>query len=213
MKLFLPSNEETRVSTRQIEGTRLALLKQRRTDLSPRELFMFYFKILLSFEEIEEINTPFLKRQIGPAWFKQNFPATNPDDEEEINEILLAFLNPTILSSQLGVTKTYLGLVGYQPNLVVRQFGFSQFIPKSLFQQKSEIVLGNSGMDEAYFDRRLKAVDKETYQINPFPYEISHYCTLGYAKWWSLYYEGKDMEETVLMHKINAGFDALQIKA
>ncbi|MCI32024.1 hypothetical protein A2U01_0053236, partial [Trifolium medium] len=67
-------------------------------------------------------------------------------------------------------------------------------------------------MDEAYFDRYLKAVEKESNQINPFPYDISHYCTLEYAKWWSLYYEKKAMEETVLMHKINAGFDALQIK-
>ncbi|MCI36344.1 hypothetical protein A2U01_0057567, partial [Trifolium medium] len=68
-------------------------------------------------------------------------------------------------------------------------------------------------MDEAYFDRCLKAVEEKSNQINPFPYDISHYCTLKYAKWWSLYYEGKAMEETALMHKINAGFDALQIKA
>jgi hypothetical protein len=45
-----------------------------------------------------------------------------------VNEIWLTFLSPTILSSRLGKEKHYLGLVGYQPNLVARQLGFSQFV-------------------------------------------------------------------------------------
>ncbi|MCI61042.1 hypothetical protein A2U01_0082298, partial [Trifolium medium] len=34
-----------------------------------------------------------------------------------------------------------------------------------------------------------------------------------FATWWSLYYEAHSMDEVTLLHKINAGFDALQIKA
>ncbi|MCH89373.1 CAP-Gly domain-containing linker protein 1-like [Trifolium medium] len=184
MNMFLPPLDEPKVLNRQIEGTRLALLRQREAGLSPRELFILYFKVFLSFEEIEAIHTPFLKIQIGPAWFKQDFPATNPDDEEDVNEIYLAFLSPTILSSRLGIAKNYLGLVGYQPNLVAQQFGLTQFVPKSLFQRKSDIVLGNSGMDEGYFNRRLKAAENESYQINPFSYDNFDYCTLEYANWW-----------------------------
>jgi hypothetical protein len=183
MKLFLPTDDVENVSTRRIEGTRLALLKQRQINLTPRELFKLYFDIFLAFEEIEEANTPFLKRQVGPAWFTQDFPATNLDDEEEVYEIWLAFLSPTILFSRLGISKKYLGLVGYQPNLVSLQFGFSQLVPKSLFQSQSEIVSGNSGVDEDYFNRRMKEFEEKSYQINPFPYHNSLYCTVGFGTW------------------------------
>ncbi|GAU38048.1 hypothetical protein TSUD_146060 [Trifolium subterraneum] len=73
--------------------------------------------------------------------------------------------------AEKGASKQYLGLVGYQPNLVARQFGFSQFLPKSLFKNDNLIVLGNSEMDEEYFDSYLKDVEKIKYDINPFAYE------------------------------------------
>ncbi|MCI37755.1 hypothetical protein A2U01_0058981, partial [Trifolium medium] len=75
LNLFLPSNFDNAVSTRQIEGTRLALLRQRNAGLSSRELFMYYFKAFIDFDEISEQNTPFIRRQIGPTWFKKPFPA------------------------------------------------------------------------------------------------------------------------------------------
>ncbi|GAU49261.1 hypothetical protein TSUD_137440 [Trifolium subterraneum] len=204
--------DEPRVSNRQVEGSRLALLRQRQTGLSTGELFTLYFKIFLSFNEIKEINTPFIERQVGPAWFKQDFPATNPDDEENINEIWLAFLSPTVLSSRLGAGKQYLGLVGYQPNLVARQFGFSQFLPKSLFKNSNLIVLGNSGIHEEYFDSYLKDVEKIKYDINPFAYSNSLLCTLEFTDWWSDYYKNKAIDEKVVLQRLNTGIDALGLK-
>ncbi|GAU44896.1 hypothetical protein TSUD_137280 [Trifolium subterraneum] len=148
------------------------------------------------------------------ALFQQktpDFPATDPNKEASVNELWLAFLSPAILSSRLGVQRAYLGLVGYQPNLVARQFGLTQFMPKSLFKNKDDIVLGNSGMSEAYYQRRLKAAEEMIYQINPFPFKSSCFCTLEFANWWNMYYKKNMPYEETIMQRVNAGLDALQL--
>jgi hypothetical protein len=213
-KLFLPTHMESSVALRQSEGARLALLRYRETNLTTRQLFLHYFKTLLEFDEITPKNTPFVKRTVGPDWFRRPFPATNPNEEEDTNNIWTMFLNPTILSFRQGVERRHLGLVGYQPNLVARQFGLSQFRPKSLFKNKDEIVLGNSGMSVEYFERRLKlAEDRMPYKLTPIASEFSQFCTYEFATWWSLHYEkhAKHNDE-VLLQAIEAGFDALQQK-
>jgi hypothetical protein len=209
--LFLPTYLETSVAARQSEGARLALLRYRETNLTTRQLFFHYFKTLLEFDEITPKNTPFVKRAVGPAWFRRPFPAINPKEEEDTNNIWSMFLTPTILSSRQGVERRHLGLVGYQPNLVARQFGLSQFRPKSLFKNKDEIVLGNSGMSVEYFERRLKLADERSYKLTPVAFELSQFCTFEFATWWSLHYEKhtKDSDE-VLLQAWEAGFDALQ---
>jgi hypothetical protein len=123
------------------------------------------------------------------------------------------FLNPTILSSRQGIDRRHLGLVGYQPKLVARQFGLSQFRPKSLFKNKDDIVLGNSGMSVEYFERRLKLADERSYKLTPIAFETSQYCTYEFATWWSLHYEKHAKgDDEVLLHALEAGFDALQPK-
>jgi hypothetical protein len=211
--LFLPTHMEASVASRQSEGARLALLRQRETNLTTRQLFFLYFKALLAFDEITAKNTPFANRTVGPAWLKRPFPATNPNDEEDINNIWSIFLSPTILSSRQGIDKRHLGLVGYQPNLVARQFGLSQYRPRSLFRNKDDIVLGNSGMSELYFERRLKLAEKDTYNLTPMAFEVSQHCTYEFAAWWSLHYEKHAKDEQILLRGLNAGFDVLQSRA
>jgi hypothetical protein len=104
-------------------------------------------------------------------------------------------------------------LVGYQPNLVARQFGLSQFRPRSLFRNKDDIVLGNSGMSELYFERRLKLAEKDTYNLTPMAFEVSQHCTYEFAAWWSLHYEKHAKDEQILLRGLNAGFDVLQSRA
>jgi hypothetical protein len=137
----------------------------------------------------------------------------DPNDERETDNIWSIILSPTVLSSRQGIDKKHLGLVGYQPNLVARQFGLTQFRPKSLFRNRDDIVLGNSGMSEVYYDQRLKLAEKITYNLTPMDFEISHFCTYEFAAWWSLYYEKYSKDEQQLLRGLNAGFDALQSKA
>ncbi|KAK2435499.1 serine/threonine-protein phosphatase 7 long form protein [Trifolium repens] len=186
-KLFLPSYLEPSVEARQIEGTRLALLRYRETNLSTKDLFLHYFKTLLEFDEFKHQNTPFVKRTVGPAWFKRPFPATNPDEEEDIYKQCLVLV-----------------FESYNP--------IFQFRPKSLFKNKDDIVLGNSGMSVEFFERRLKVIEaRKPYRLTPIAFAIHHLCTFEFATWWSLHYErcAKNSDE-VLLQAIETGFAALQ---
>ncbi|MCI28387.1 hypothetical protein A2U01_0049587, partial [Trifolium medium] len=114
MELVVHEDYAAEVATRQIEGTRLARLAPLPGKTS-KELFMKYFKIFLHFDELRENQTPFLERKIGPAWFTQDFPASNADDEEEVSEIWSAFLDPIVLSCRLGAQSKYIYRISWLP--------------------------------------------------------------------------------------------------
>jgi len=80
--------------------------------------------------------SPFVSQSYGLKWFQGEFPATNPKYQEETGEIWKAYLTPTLLSTGLATGKGNLGLIGYQPHLVTRQFRLSQFRPNSLYKLK-----------------------------------------------------------------------------
>ncbi|MCH80982.1 hypothetical protein A2U01_0001760, partial [Trifolium medium] len=140
MGLVVLEDYVAEVAERQSEGTRLVRLAPHPTGQNSKQLFMKYMKIFLKFDKLTEAQTPFLERKIGPTWFTEDFPASNPDNEEEVNEVWSAYLDPTVLSCRVGSQSKYIGLVGYQPNLVSRQFGFAQLLPKSLYEHIKSIV-------------------------------------------------------------------------
>lgn len=69
--------------------------------------------------------TFFVNQNHWSDWFMREFPAFVVEHQVEVVEILRAFITPKMLSTRLGTTKDSIGLVGYQPNHVARQFGFS----------------------------------------------------------------------------------------
>ncbi|MCH98819.1 hypothetical protein A2U01_0019827, partial [Trifolium medium] len=140
MGLTIGKNYLPEIENFQIEATKLARLSPPIWQDS-KTLFMKYVKIFLKFDKLTKRNTPFIDRKVGPTWFREDFPATNPDNEDEVNEIWHAYLNPTVLTCRIGPFLSDLGLVGYQPNLVSRQFGFSQMRPRSLFEVTKNICL------------------------------------------------------------------------
>ncbi|MCI20129.1 hypothetical protein A2U01_0041290, partial [Trifolium medium] len=143
---------------------------------------MKYMKIFLKFDKLSKRNTPFIERKVGPTWFREDFPANNPDNEDEVNEIWHAYLDPTVLSCRIGTFLSDLGLVGYQPNLVSRQFGFSQLRPKSLFEASKNICLGYSGISEKFYNKYLNMTAENKYHLNPFSYTNSCYCTKEFTE-------------------------------
>jgi hypothetical protein len=48
---------------------------------------MKYKNFFLSFDKFLPHHAPFVERKFGPAWFTEDFPALDLDNEEEVNEV------------------------------------------------------------------------------------------------------------------------------
>ncbi|KAL5122913.1 hypothetical protein HKD37_02G003610 [Glycine soja] len=206
MGLIIPQDYAEEVANRSIEGQRALRLTPKTFDQNPQKLFLKYMKIFLSFDKFLPQHAPFISREVGPAWFTDYFPAVDPDNEEEVNEIWSFYLNPQILSCRTGVQSNYLGLVGYQPNLVSRQFGLSQIRPKSLFEDPRDVIRG-ANLSEKTFKKFLKISLDENYNLHPFEFNHSHFCTMGFVTWWEKYYSGRSVGDTTIMiSRLESGF-------
>jgi hypothetical protein len=148
---------------------------------------MKHMKMFLSFNQFLPRHAPFVERKYGVAWFTEDFPAFNPDNEEEVNEVWRAYLEQTVLSCMIRDKSNQFGLVGYLPNCVSRQFGMSQIRPKSFFEKVDRIVMG-TGVSEKLYRKYLKMIDGYEYALKLFEFKPSFYCTDGFCAWWDDYY-------------------------
>ncbi|PNX64117.1 hypothetical protein L195_g053852, partial [Trifolium pratense] len=171
---------------------------------------MKYMKIFLAIDQFKPEHAPFVKRPVGPHWFVEELPVLNPDVEEEVNEAWTSYLDPTILSIRIGTLASEYGLVGYQPNLVSRQFGFSQLRPKSMYLRKKNIVLGTT-VTSTLYEKYLKVSRDHIYGFEPFDFNLSFYCTQEFANWWRRYFYSKHLGDSVLISRLESGFTQPQI--
>ncbi|WJX89439.1 hypothetical protein P8452_71438 [Trifolium repens] len=185
--LIVPSDYQQEVDEREIEGQRLVRLAPRSLDQDTSRLFMKHMKMFLNFDKFLPRHAPFVERKYGAAWFIEDFPAFNPDNEDEVNEVWRAYLEQTVLSCRIGSNANQYGLVGYLPNCVARQFGMSQIRPKSLFENLDRMVLG-TGVTEKTYKKYMRMLENYEFNFKPFEYKPSFYCTDGFSKWWSDHY-------------------------
>ncbi|XP_045831589.1 uncharacterized protein LOC123922982 [Trifolium pratense] len=207
LDLFLPEPYYEESRTRQIEGTRLARMVPRERGLSYDVAFQQYFNAFLSLKKFKPSFAPFVDRPLGPPWFTQAFPSP-PEFEVVTNSIWSAYLMPTVLSCRIGLTSGDFGLVGYFPNLVSRQFGLTQILPKSIYLEEREVCLGKHGMTEPQFHSFLNHFNQPSYELTPFDFAPSHACTREFFNWWSRHYEGRLVNRTALLTAISDGFDS-----
>jgi hypothetical protein len=114
-------------------------------------------KMFLSFNQFLPRHAPFVERKYGVAWFTEDFPAFNPDNEEEVNEVWRAYLEQTVLSCMIRDKSNQFGLVGYLPNYVSRQFGMSQMRPKTSFYCTDGFC---AWWDDYYFSHSIGNVEQ-----------------------------------------------------
>jgi hypothetical protein len=185
--LIVPSDHQKEVDERLVEGGRLVRLSPSSLERNIQRLFMKCMKVFLNFDKFLPRHAPFLERQHGPAWFTEDLPTLDPDNEEEVNKVWSAYLEQTVLSCRIGAKSKQLGLVGFQPNCVSRQFGMSQMRPKSLFEKMDKIVMG-TGVSEKLYHKYMRIAAEYKYGFKPFEYNNSFFRTDEFCAWWEAYY-------------------------
>lgn len=115
-----------------IEGPRLAKHTSNDGKVVSLEIFKDYFRTFYGCKNFTKSMAPFSNRQCGPKWFRKPYPHQSRREKDEIEKVLFACFNPTLLWTRITTTKVGLRVAPYQPNLVGRKFGVSQLLPKCL---------------------------------------------------------------------------------
>lgn len=175
------------------------------------ELFTTMFDIMLTRAEFKPYMAPFADQQHGPKWLAEAPVPIKAGGKNESTLYWRQFLIPQFLPA-LGAGMPAM-VLAHQPNMVARQFGLCQIIPKPLFPSYhvlSDIIAGESG------DIVQEAVDalwKQKPQFNPTPFIPSFYCTLEFAKWWQTYFDRLVVgDPAVKQTQLTTAFTSLQAK-
>jgi hypothetical protein len=204
--LIVPSDYHEEVDEREVEGQRLVRLTPRSLDQDSRRLFLRHMQMFLDFTQFLPRHAPFVERKYGAGWFTEEFPASNPDNEEEVNEVWRAYLEQTVLSCRIGGNSNQFGLVSYHPNCVARQFGMSQIRPRGFFENVDRIVLG-TGITEKTYKKYLRMIENYEYTLKPFEFDPSFHCTDGFSKWWQDYYSTSSVgNKEHMLGMVESGF-------
>jgi hypothetical protein len=119
---------------------------------------------------------PFASRMYDPEWFTRKFPSPSKDKEAESIAIWEAFLTPRVFSLRLNQSKIQVTLIAYQSNLVSRQFGLIQILPKPLYAKKNSLILYNKIHTEATSSRKITRYVGKT-KLTPVAFKPYFLCT------------------------------------
>lgn len=157
---------------RRFEVIRLNFLTPDDSKSSPKKAFEKYFFMLKNYTEFASTMEPFSIQIYGPEWFKRTFTSISHGSQIETLDVLVEFFKPIVLSTRMSTVKASFRLVAYHPNLVARQFGFSQFLPKSPFPKEDEIYLATDMPIEAYY-KVFSLSRQKVINLNPFKFKTS----------------------------------------
>ena len=80
------------------------------------------------------------------------------------------------------------GLVAYQPNLVARQFGLYQLVPKYLFNSHELLVDIITDQPFEMIKDDIGNIWARRPTLNLTPFQPSFHCTKEFETWWQSYF-------------------------
>lgn len=172
---------------RPIEGARLALMTCQETPNT--SIFMKYLNMFIKADKFSPGMTPFADRNFGLEWSRDPFPGSSAQTAAQSNTIWRAFMTPTLLSHKIELGLKGFGFMSYQLNLVARQFGLSQMVPKPLVSHDTDVVWSGRTLTVVghkaclYFCRSTNR-----YELPVFRLQQSFLITIDFDEWWNSYY-------------------------
>ncbi|CAI8619388.1 unnamed protein product [Vicia faba] len=140
LKLDKPEETDSTLNDRPIEGIHLGHTKPNDSDLFMEDTLTKYIMMITRQRAFTPEITPFAYKRHGPEWFTREFPPSNPDLLVKSREIWESFLTPKLIVTRLG-PKEGVKLLCHLPNLVARQFGLCQPVPRCFYTQKRDLCL------------------------------------------------------------------------
>lgn len=113
-----------------VKGPRLSQLSPDDGKVVSGDIFESYFQMIYRCKMFTSTMAPFASQNYGHEWFRKPFLNLSRQEENDIHDTLLTYLNPTALWTSLTSSKSGLREATYQPNLLARQFYLSQLLPK-----------------------------------------------------------------------------------
>lgn len=149
-------------------------------------IFMKYINMFIEATFFVPGMTFFVDQNFGLTWFKNPFPDDSPQAAALSNTVWRAFLTHTMLSFRIETGSKGYGFMNYQPNLVARQFGLSQMLPKYLVYHSTNIVWAGRQLNFEVHKAFLK-FHKSTQHLDlpVFKFHQSFLTTKDFNKWWS----------------------------
>lgn len=132
------------------------------------QVFCILFDIMLTRANFLPSMAPFNYRTEGPAWLTRPFPPTEDEHRDETFLIWRRLWVPRFLSAETSSSNPV--LVAYQPNLVARQFGLCQFIPKSLFSSQELLTNILCGQPWSEIQEELETIWENRPRLSSIPF-------------------------------------------
>lgn len=209
--LQIPDEESEAIRNQTVEGIRLSQMTPVVEDKSLQQSYTSYVVAFSQRRHFTPSMASFSYRKVSPEWFTRKFPAPEDKDVEESNAIWITFLTPKVLALRLRSARNQVVLLGYQPNLVARQFGLVQILPKPLFSRKAKVLLYNMRGHEQDVTPLLASY-KNKMVLVPTAFEPRFLSTPKSADWWKHYYSTEFLDVKGFKEHLAAAFSTLQTK-
>lgn len=144
----------------------------------------------LCFTKVKHLSPPWPHdQQCGPTWFREPFPSPNAEKEKYIRGILMECFQLDPLWTRLSIGGRGIRLDTYQPNLVAKQFGLSQLLPKSLIPQEDCVFISIDNSCEENLTKCLNIFKDKPFYLPSFNFFLSFHCMEEFEDWWQSYYQ------------------------
>lgn len=133
---------------------------------------------------------PIIDICFGPSWFRNRFLGVTPSTAEMSNSVWATFFTLTLLSTWIENGIVGFSFIGYRPNMVARQFDFSQMLPNLLYSWENDIYWSERKFFLTEYRDCMAFSHHQVLELPTFHFQPSFFLTVEFNNWWMSYFQG-----------------------